>query len=70
MSKSQRIVFSFDDRSYESTEKLIRQGSFPDHSSKDPNDYEEIKVTNPETGETRIIVLPKSSERKCSHCGK
>lgn len=60
MKKKQKIVFSFDERSYEPLEKLIEQGRYPTNQSTNLSDYKEIPVTNPETGETRIIVIPKT----------
>lgn len=62
MKPKQKIVFSFDERSYESLDKMIEQGRHPSGSSTCPSDYKEIPVTNSETGETRIIVIPKSDE--------
>jgi len=55
--KNQKIVFSFDDRSYEPMDKLIKQGRAG--KSTNPDDYHEIVVKNPETGEERVLVLEK-----------
>lgn len=61
--KTRRVVFSFDDRSLESLSKMTAQGRvqsgvthrpFPP----EPVAFKEIEVRNPETGETRIIVVP------------
>lgn len=55
-----RVEFSFDDRSLESLSKMVRQGRAPLPMPKDAGEYvyKEIEVTNPETGETRVIVIP------------
>jgi hypothetical protein len=49
MSKSRRVVFSFDERSLESLEKLTQQGRFSST---------EILVRNPDTKEERVLVIP------------
>jgi hypothetical protein len=48
--KTQRVKFSFDDRSLESVKRLEEQQR--------GQSFEEIAVTNPETGESRVIVIP------------
>jgi hypothetical protein len=48
MPKTRRVVFSFDDRSLESIEKLRAQFG----------PLKELVITNPETGEERTIVVP------------
>jgi hypothetical protein len=60
MVKTRRVVFSFDDRSLESLERMIAQGRAPlaQSSSSYSGQYKEIEVTNPGTGETRVIVIP------------
>lgn len=61
--KTQRVVFSFDDRSLESLSKMTAQGrgqSGVTHRLLPPTPagFKEVEVRNPETGETRIIVVP------------
>jgi hypothetical protein len=60
-----RVEFSFDDRSLESVEKMLRQGRVPESHTRLPEytgEYEEIEVTNPETNETRVIIIPKEKD--------
>lgn len=65
MVKRRRVVFSFDDRSLESLSKLVEQGRVPGplcprclNRTTGETKYREVEVTNPETGETRVIVIP------------
>lgn len=51
--RTRKVVFAFDERSYESLDKLVEQGRA------DPGPYVEVEVTNPETGEVRVLVIPK-----------
>lgn len=69
-----RVVFSFDDRSLESLSKMERQGRAPSlplriHTclQPQPERLKEVKVTNPETGESRIIVIPDTGD-DCPDC--
>lgn len=45
-----KIEFKFDDRSLDSLDRLREQGRIAD--------FKEIKITNPNTGEQRVLVLP------------
>jgi Arc/MetJ-type ribon-helix-helix transcriptional regulator len=67
-----RVVFSFDDRSLESLERMTQQGKYPSMAnavrdslqitralqSQAERGFTEIIVRNPETGEERVIVVP------------
>jgi hypothetical protein len=72
MAKTQRVVFTFDERSLESLKTLTEQGSYPSMANavKDSlqisralqnqaeQGFTEIIVRNPETNEERVIVIP------------
>jgi hypothetical protein len=72
MAKTQRVVFSFDERSLESLQKIKEQGHFASMGeavreslqisralqSQANQGYSEIVVRNPDTGEERVIVVP------------
>jgi hypothetical protein len=72
MPKAQRVVFSFDERSLESLQKIEEQGRFTSMGeavreslqisralqSQATQGYSEIVVRNPETKEERVIVVP------------
>ncbi len=72
MAKTKRVVFSFDERSLESLEKMTEQGRYPSMASavKDSlqvnralqsqanQGFTELLVRNPETNEERIIIIP------------
>lgn len=72
MTKTQRVVFSFDDRSLESLKKMTDQGSYKSMAnavrdslqisralqSQAQQGFKEVIVRNPETGEERVIVIP------------
>jgi len=72
MSKSRRVVFSFDERSLESLEKLTEQGRFSSMAdtvreslqisralqSQAGQGFTEILVRNPDTNEERVLVIP------------
>ncbi len=72
MPKTQRVVFSFDDRSLESLQKIKEQGRFSSMGeavreslqinralqSQALQGFSEIVVRNPETKEERVIVVP------------
>lgn len=72
MAKNKRVVFSFDERSFESLEKLTEQGRTGSMAntvrdslqvaralqSQAQNGYTEVVVRNPETNEERVLVLP------------
>lgn len=64
--KVQRVVFSFDDRSLESLKRLTEQGRVGPPcprcvlNKSEPEAYKEVTVRNPETGEERVIVIPKT----------
>src|SRR5260370_26624799 len=72
MAKTQRVVFSFDERSLESLQKIKEQGRFTSMGeavreslqisralqSQAHQGFSEIVVRNPETKEERVIVVP------------
>jgi hypothetical protein len=72
MAKTQRVIFSFDERSLESLQKIKEQGRFSSMGeavreslqisralqSQANQGFSEIVVRNPETGEERVIVVP------------
>ena len=72
MAKPRRVVFSFDDKSFESLEKLKEQGRFGSMAdavrdslqvtralqSQAQNGYSEVIVRNPDTNEERVLVIP------------
>jgi hypothetical protein len=62
-----RVIFSFDDRSLESLKKMVKQGRHPDATCphclmrrQNEQEFKAVVVRNPETGEERIIVIPKT----------
>ena len=73
MAKTQRVVFSFDDRSLESLKEITEKGRFPSMANavrdslqisralqqQAGRGFTEIIVRNPETKEERVIVIPK-----------
>ncbi len=72
MSKAQRVVFSFDERSLESLQRIREQGHFSSMAdavreslqvsralqSQAEQGFSELVVRNPQTGEERVIVIP------------
>ncbi len=72
MAKNKRVVFSFDERSLESLEKLTQQGRFSSMAdtvreslqisralqSQAGQGFTEVVVRNPETNEERVLVIP------------
>lgn len=72
MPKTQRVVFSFDERSLESLQQIRDQGRFNSMGeavreslqisralqSQASQGFNEIIVRNPETKEERVIVIP------------
>jgi len=72
MPKAQRVVFSFDERSLESLQKIKEQGRFASMGeavreslqisralqSQANQGFSEIVVRNPDTKEERVIVVP------------
>lgn len=72
MAKSRRVVFSFDERSFESLEKLTEQGRTGSMANtvrdalqvnralqtQAQNGFTEVVVRNPETNEERVLVIP------------
>jgi hypothetical protein len=72
MAKTQRVIFSFDERSLESLQKIKDQGRFSSMGeavreslqisralqSQANQGFSEIVVRNPETKEERVIVIP------------
>src|SRR5882724_1074344 len=72
MVKTRRVVFSFDERSLESLEKLTEQGRFASMAdtvreslqisralqTQAQQGFTEVIVRNPETDEERVLVIP------------
>lgn len=72
MPKTQRVVFTFDERSLESLKTMTDQGRYPSMANavKDSlqithalqnqaaQGFTEIIVRNPETNDERVIVIP------------
>lgn len=78
-----RVVFSFDDRSLESLSRMVEQGRVPPQGQMPQpysGAYRELEVKNPETGETRVIVIPaecpdcdtsaRCGRFECATCGR
>jgi Arc/MetJ-type ribon-helix-helix transcriptional regulator len=73
MPKTRRVVFTFDERSLESLERITEQGRYPSMAnavreslqisralqSQAEQGFTEVKVRNPETNEEKTLVLPK-----------
>ena len=73
MAKTKRVVFSFDDRSFDSLETIKEQGHFASLAdtvrqsievsgalqSQAQQGFNEVTVRNPQTGEERVLVLPR-----------
>ena len=69
---TRRVVFSFDERSFESLEKLTEQGRTGSMANtvrdslqvvralqtQAQNGYTEVVVRNPDTNEERVLVIP------------
>ena len=79
MTGSKRVVFSFDERSYDSLEQMKAEGRFSTLAetvrqslvvsralqSQGKQGFTEVTVRNPETGKERVLVLPElASEDK------
>ena len=72
MAKTQRVVFSFDERSLESLQRIKEQGHFSSMGeavreslqisralqSQAAQGFSEILVRNPETNQERVMVIP------------
>jgi Arc/MetJ-type ribon-helix-helix transcriptional regulator len=72
VAKTQRVVFSFDERSYDSLQQIKDRGRFSSMGeavreslqisralqSQASQGFSEIVVRNPETKEERLIVVP------------
>ena len=72
MAKTRRVVFSFDERSLESLQKLTEQGKFSSMAdtvreslqinralqSQAQQGFTEVVVRNPETNKERVLVIP------------
>jgi hypothetical protein len=72
MSKKQRVVFTFDDRSLESLKRIKEQGHFDSLAdtvreslrvsralqTQAEQGYTEVVVRNPKTKEERVIIIP------------
>jgi Arc/MetJ-type ribon-helix-helix transcriptional regulator len=72
MAKTKRVIFSFDERSLESLQKLTEQGRFSSMADtvreslqisralqgQAQQGFTELVVRNPETNEERVLVVP------------
>ena len=72
MASTRRLVFTFDERSLESLEKLKQQGRFNSLAdavrqslqiskalqSQGEQGFKEVVVRNPQTAEERVLVIP------------
>ena len=72
MAKTRRVVFSFDERSLESLQKITEQGWFASMAdtvreslqisralqTQAQQGFTEVIVRNPETDEERVLVIP------------
>jgi Arc/MetJ-type ribon-helix-helix transcriptional regulator len=72
--RSRRVVFTFDERSLDSLERLTEQGQYPSMAetvrealrvsraihSQAAQGFTEVIVRNPKTNEQRVIVVPVS----------
>jgi hypothetical protein len=72
MANTKRLVFTFDERSLESLEKIKQQGRFSSLAdtvrqslqiskalqSQGEQGFKEVVVRNPETKEERVLVIP------------
>ena len=72
MAKAQRVVFTFDDRSLQSLQRIKEQGRFSSMAdavreslqvsralqTQAEQGYTELVVRNPKTGEERVVVIP------------
>ena len=55
MPKTRRVEFKFDERSLESMDKL-------------GGDYQKMYICNPQTGEERVIYIPKNQPSRLHTC--
>ena len=72
MPKTQRVVFTFDERSLASLKEMVEQGQFSSMAeavresvavnralqSQAKQGFTEVAVRDPETGKERVMVLP------------
>jgi len=72
MAAAKRLVFTFDERSIESLEKIKKQGCFSSYAdavrqslqiskalqAQGQQGFKEVIVRNPETKEERVLVIP------------
>ena len=72
MTKTKRLVFSFDERSYDTLERIKHDGRFSSLADavrqavevsgalqrQAQQGYTEVTVRNPETGIERVLVIP------------
>ena len=74
MAKSRRVVFTFDERSLDSLERLTRQGAYSSMADavrdslrlrralqqQAEQGFVELVVRNPKTREERVLVIPET----------
>ena len=84
MSKTKRVVFNFDDRSFENLDKMTKQGRYSSMGSavKDAlqinnalqgqaeQGYTEVVVRNPKTNKERVLIIPTLSVNSGSDEGE
>lgn len=72
MAKNKRVIFTFDERSFDSLQKITERGGFSSMAdtvreslqinralqSQANQGFTEVVVRNPETGEERVVVIP------------
>lgn len=78
MAKTQRVVFTFDDRSLSSLKDLVEQGQFSSMAdavrdsvalnralqTQVKRGFTEVIVRDPDTGEERVMVLPTPPQQR------
>lgn len=55
--KRKRVEFTFDERSFTTLEEMTEGGRFPP-MGRTKQEFHEIVVHNPETGEEETIIIP------------
>lgn len=74
--KSKRVAFTFDDRSFKTLAQMTEEGQFGSMAdtvreslqisralqSQAKQGYSEVVMRNPETGDERVVVIPRLNE--------
>ena len=58
--KKKRVKFTIDDRSFTTLEEMEQEGHFPPMGCGARSAFHKIPCRNPETGEEKIIIIPKN----------